>query len=81
MNDRLKTIVDLDQYPIHNLNSPIIKKLIERCKRELEDNSCSTISNFILPQSLDVMRSELEKQLDEVSVSYTHLTLPTIRMV
>ena len=26
MNDRLKTIVDLDQYPIHNLNSPIIKK-------------------------------------------------------
>jgi hypothetical protein len=30
MNDRLKTIVDLDQYPIHNLNLPIIKKLIER---------------------------------------------------
>ena len=50
MNDRLKTIVDLDQYPIHNLNSPIIKKLIERCKEELEENSCSTIPNFILPQ-------------------------------
>ena len=64
MNDRLKTIVDLDQYPIHNLNSPIIKKLIERCKEELEENSCSTISNFILPKSLEVMRSELEKQLD-----------------
>ena len=69
MNDRLKTIVDLDQYPIHNLNSPIIKKLIERCKEELEENSCSTISNFILPQSLDVMRLELEKQLDEVYMS------------
>ena len=69
MNDRLKTIVDLDQYPIHNLNSPIIKKLIERCKEELEENSCSTISNFILPKSLDVMRSELEKQLDEVYMS------------
>ena len=48
MNDRLKTIVDLDQYPIDNLNSPIIKKLIERCKRELEENSCSTISNLSL---------------------------------
>jgi len=69
MNDRLKTIVDLDQYPIHNLNSPIIKKLIERCKEELEENSCSTISNFILPQSLEIMRSELEKQLDEVYMS------------
>ena len=69
MNDRLKTIVDLDQYPIHNLDSPIIKKLIERCKGELEENSCSTISNFILPQSLEVMCSELEKQLDEVYMS------------
>ena len=69
MNDRLKTIVDLEKYPIHNLNSPIIKKLIERCKEELEENSCSTISNFILPQSLDVMRSELEKKLDEVYMS------------
>ena len=69
MNDRLKTIVDLEKYPIHNLNSPIIKKLIERCKEELEENSCSTIPNFILPQSLEVMRSELEKQLDEVYMS------------
>ena len=69
MNDRLKTIVDLEKYPIHNLNSPIIKRLIERCKAELEENSCSTIPNFILPQSLEVMRSELEKQLDEVYMS------------
>ena len=69
MNDRLKTIVDLEKYPIHNLNSPIIKNLIEKCKKELEENSCSTIPNFILPQSLEVMRSELEKQLDEVYMS------------
>ena len=69
MNDRLKTIVDLDKYPIHDLNSPIIKKLIERCKKELEENSCSTIANFILPKSLKVMNSELEKQLDEVYMS------------
>ena len=69
MSDRLKTIVDLDKYPIHDLNSPIIKRLIERCRDELEENSCSTISNFILPESLKVMRSELEKQLDEVYMS------------
>ena len=30
MNDRLKTIVDLDKYPIHDFNSPIIKRLIEK---------------------------------------------------
>ena len=69
MNDRLKTIVDLENYPIHDLNSPKIKKLINRCKNELEENSCSTVSNFILPQSLEIMNSELEKQIDEVYMS------------
>ena len=29
MNERLKSIVDLEKYPIHDLNSPIIKKLVE----------------------------------------------------
>ena len=69
MIDRLKTIVDLEKYPIHNLNSPIIKNLIEKCKKELDEDSCSTIPNFILPKSLKTMNLELEKQLDEVYMS------------
>ena len=69
MNDRLKTIVDLEKYPIQDLNSPKIKELIEKCKSELNQFSCSTVPNFILPKSLEVMNSELEKQLDEVYMS------------
>ena len=69
MNERLETIVDLKKYPIHNLNSPIIKSLIEKCKKELDETSCSTIPNFILPKSLKIMSSELEKQLNEVYMS------------
>ena len=69
MNDRLKTIVDLEKYPIHDLNSPIIKNLVKKCKEDLDQHSCSTIPNFILPKSLKVMNSELEKQLDEVYMS------------
>ena len=34
MNKRLGTIVDLEKYPIHNLESPVIKKLVEKCKKE-----------------------------------------------
>ena len=70
MNERLKSIVDLEKYPINDLDSPIIKNLILRCKKELDKYSCSTIKNFILPKSLEIMNIE--------SVSYTHLTLPTI---
>ena len=69
MNNRLKTIVDLEKYPIQNLNSPIIKKLINKCKSELDQFSCSTIPNFILPKSLKIMNTELEKQVDEVYMS------------
>jgi len=69
MNNRLKTIVDLEKYPIQNLNSPIIKELINKCKSELDQFSCSTIPNFILPKSLKIMNTELEKQVDEVYMS------------
>ena len=69
MNDRLKTIIEIKKYPIHDLNSPIIKRLIEKCKKELDEDSCSTIPNFILPKSLETMNLELEKQLDEVYMS------------
>ncbi len=69
MNERLKSIIDLEKYPIHNLNSSIIQNLIKKCKKELDETSCSTIPNFILPKSLEIMNSELEKQLDEVYMS------------
>ena len=40
MNERLKSIVDLEKYPIHDLNSAVIKKLIKKCKKELDEDSC-----------------------------------------
>ena len=66
MKDRLKNIVDLEKYPIQDLNSPKIKEIINKCKTDLDQFSCSTISNFILPKSLEIMNAELEKQIDEI---------------
>ena len=69
MNDRLKTIVDLEKYPIQDLNSPLIKDLIKKCKSELNQYCCSTIPNFILPKSLKIMNIELKKKINEVYMS------------
>ena len=69
MTKRLKDIVNLNKYPIHNLKSPEIKKILEKCKSELDEDSCSTLPNFILPKSLKIMNDELEKQIDEVYMS------------
>jgi len=69
MNDRLKTIVDLEKYPIQDLNLPKIKELIKKCKSDLDKYSCSTIPSFILPKSLKTMNIDLEKQVDKVYMS------------
>jgi len=69
MNNRLSTIVDLKKYPIQNLDSPVIKELIKKCKNDLDQTSCSTIPNFILPKSLKIMNIELEQQINEVYMS------------
>ena len=69
MSKNLKDIIDLNKYPIHELNSPKIKNIIEKCKSDLEQDSCSTLPNFILPNSLKIMNNELEQQLNEVYMS------------
>ena len=69
MNDRLKTIVDLTKYPIHQLSSNKIKNIIKKCKKELDQYSCSTIPKFILPKALNIMNAELEKQINKVFMS------------
>ena len=66
MNNRLANIIDIIKYPIQDFNSPLMKELIKKCKSDLDQFSCSTIPNFILPKSLKIMDAELEKQLDEV---------------
>ena len=69
MSKNLKDIIDLNKYPIHNLNSFKIKHIIKKCKSDLEQDSCSTLPNFILPNSLKIMNNELEQQLNEVYMS------------
>ena len=49
MSKNLKDIIDLNKYPIHDLNSVKIKHIIKKCKSDLEQESCSTLPNFILP--------------------------------
>ena len=69
MEKNLHDIVDIKNYPIDNLSSPKIKNLVEKCKKDLNEFSCSTIPGFILPKSIKIMNKELEKQLDDVYMS------------
>jgi len=66
---RLEKIVNFNRHPIHEPNSSVIKKLVKKCKQELDQFSCSTIPGFILPKSLKIMNEELEKQINQVYMS------------
>ena len=68
MNDRLKTIVDLEKYPIQDLNSSLIKEVIKKCKKDLDQFSCATIPSFILPQSLKIMIKEMYIEAQDTEV-------------
>jgi len=63
---KLENIVDINKYPIHDLNSKVTKELIKKCKNDLDQFSCSTIPSFILPKSVKTMHAEVDKKLDGV---------------
>ncbi len=58
MDDRLKTIVDLKKYPIHDLRLSKYKKKLQNCKTDLNQFNCYTITNFIKLNSIRRMKEE-----------------------
>ncbi len=61
--DAIDQIIDLDRYPIDQLNSPIIKDLIKTGKQTLNDSALYTLEDFIQPEIAVKMTKELEELL------------------
>ena len=57
----LDEIVDLKRYPIHDLEDPETKRIIQECRERLDDDGCALIKDFLLPESLERMREESER--------------------
>lgn len=55
---RLEDFIDLDRFPIHDLQSPKRHALVEACRADLAINGCSHVPNFIHQQAIDEMRME-----------------------
>ena len=54
----LEQYIDLDRYPIHDLQSPIRQLLIDNCREELAVDGCSLISGFLRKYATDKMAEE-----------------------
>ncbi|MEX1214499.1 hypothetical protein [Saccharospirillum sp.] len=56
-------VVDLDRYPIHDLESNGGMMLIDSCRKELAKDGCCTLQGFIKPDAVKIM-VELACQLE-----------------
>jgi len=53
-----REIIDHDRYPIDDLDGDLRRSVVGRIKRELADDGCAVVSNFLSPAGLDLLLSE-----------------------
>ena len=56
----LGQLVDLDRYPIHDLDGAAASRLIARCREALVATDCCVLSDFLSPSALARMADEAE---------------------
>lgn len=61
----LGEIIDLEKYPINDLENPITQRLINDCRERLNHDGCSMIKDFVTQKSLDRMQVEAERLYDQ----------------
>jgi len=61
----LEHIIDLEKYPITDLDNPITKTLIKDCRQRLDDDGCALIKDFMKPESIERMQAEAKRLYDQ----------------
>lgn len=59
--EKLANVVDLETYPIYDLEHPTTQALVARCRAQLDETGCSVIADFVRPESLAKMREEAKR--------------------
>lgn len=69
--DNITDIVDTERYPIHKPDSPVLKEIIDKTRRELDDVGCSVLPQFLRPDALERARVEGRDLSPKTFYSYT----------
>ncbi|CZF82953.1 hypothetical protein GCE9029_03543 [Grimontia celer] len=57
----LEAIVDLDTFPIHDLQHPKRKSLVADCYESLQETGCAHIPRFMRQDAIEAMREEVSR--------------------
>ena len=67
-------LIDLDQYPIHDLDSNAGRDLVSKCQQSLADTAAALLIDFVRPDALSRMATEAEQL---VEIPFTVLSSAT----
>jgi len=62
----IKEIINLEQYPINDSGSLSYKDLINYTRKQLNEDGCCVLSNFIRPDSIKRMKDEVDRNLRKI---------------
>ena len=57
---KVTDLVNLDAYPIQDIQSPTIQALVAKCRQNLDKNALCTLEDFVSPEALMVMKTEID---------------------
>jgi len=62
----MKEIINLETYPINNTGSIKYRELINYTRKQLNEDGCCVLSNFIKSDSIQRMKDEVDKKLSKI---------------
>ncbi|MCG6659221.1 hypothetical protein HOP52_15790 [Halomonas campisalis] len=67
----LDGLIDLECYPIDNLDSQAGRELIDSCRRQLDEDGCVVLKNFVPEEALSRLERETERLSPEAHYNQT----------
>ena len=72
----IKEIINLEKYPINDIGSLKYKELTNYTRKQLKEDGCCVLPNFIKPDSIRKMKDEVDRNLSKIYfTSDKHLSL------
>ena len=62
----INQIINLEKYPINDIGSLKYKELTNYTRKQLNEDGCCVLPNFIKPDSIQRMKNEVDKKLSKI---------------
>ncbi len=63
---KISEIINLENYPINDTGSIKYNELINYTRKQLNEDGCCVLSNFIRPDSIKRMKDEVDRNLEKI---------------